>query len=254
MTAIAAASATALADFRQAHGDPADWCGAECDQWLEQSEAVRAEQRHQALADADRAPAPLDDAPAPEQLLDHRGRERAHYRTDLTYEQDRLGMAFHEAGHAVLAMAYGMNVHKTEVIAWLSDPHTSHVTGTTTTEVRSDCNWWQFAAYSAAGTIAQVSYLMAYGLWTPERAAGCEAQHDRDLAVDALAENGYRLGIGWVPTGGRSWAMVQGVARRKVTHLWPHIETVAHALFERSLLTGDDITALTGLVNPEVAA
>ncbi|MFD5455574.1 hypothetical protein, partial [Streptomyces olivaceus] len=218
--------------------------------------AAGAPPRRAASVGLARVPVPMASAPAPapEALLDHRGRERGRYTTDMTYEQDRLGLAFHEAGHAVLGMAYGMHVHKVEVIAWLSDPYTSHVTGCTTTEVSNDCDWWEFAAQSAAGTIAQVSYLMAYGLWTPDRAAGCEALHDRDLAIDVLTERGYRIGTDSVPAGGRSWAMVQGMARRKVTHLWPHIQTVAHALFEQSVLTGDDITGLTGLVNREVAA
>ena len=200
------------------------------------------------------APAPLMENPAPEVLLDYRGLPLAKSNTGLTYEQARLGLAFHEAGHAVLAMAYGLRVHKTEVTAWLSEPNLSHVTGCTTTEARADFEVWQFAAFSAAGTIAQVAYLMASGLWTPETAVSCEALHDRDQAVDVLAQRGYRIGIGFVPAGGRSWAMVQGMARRKVTHLWPHIHTVAHALNEHSVLTGDDITNLTGLVNPAVAA
>lgn len=244
-----------LAAFRKAHGDPSGWSAAECDQWLNLSDAILAQQECDTAVGALRAPAPAVDAPAREVLLDHRGRARAQRETGLTYEQARLGMAFHEAGHAVLALAYGMNVHKTEVIAWLTDPNTSHVTGCTTTEVSIEgTDWWQFAAQSAAGTIAQVSYLLAYGLWTPERALTCEALHDRDLAVDALAERGYCLGIGEVPAGGRSWAMVQGVARRKVTHLWPHIQTVAHALFEQSALTGDEIAGLTGLVNRKAVA
>ncbi|MFJ5287809.1 hypothetical protein [Streptomyces sp. NPDC088348] len=166
----------------------------------------------------------------------------------LTYEQARLGMAFHEAGHAVLSMAYGMHVLTSEVIAWSSEPDRWTVTGNTKFEAR-DIMPWQFAAQGAAGELAHVQYLMASGLWTPERALACAAAHDREQAIDVLADFGYRLSHGCVPEGGKSWGMVQGMARRKVGYLWREIHTVAHAMDERDILTGDEIADLTGLVN-----
>ncbi|MET9533528.1 hypothetical protein ABZY02_23690 [Streptomyces sp. NPDC006649] len=157
-------------------------------------------------------------------------------------------MAFHEAGHAVLSMAYGMHVLTSEVIAWSSEPDRWTVTGNTKFEAR-DIMPWQFAAQGAAGELAHVQYLMTSGLWTPERALACAADHDREQAIDVLAEFGYRLSRGCVPQGGKSWGMVQGMARRKVGYLWREIHTVAHAMNERTLLTGDEIADLTGLVN-----
>ncbi|MFB7054457.1 hypothetical protein ACFCXT_15235 [Streptomyces vinaceus] len=160
-------------------------------------------------------------------------------------------MAFHEAGHAVLAMAYGMHVLNAEVIAWISSPGQSTVTGRTSFQARpGDIHPWRFAAQAAAGQVAQVHYLMAYGLWTPERAKSCAAEHDREHAIDVLAGFGYRLGRDHVPAGGKSWGMARGVARRKVTHLWRQIATAARALDERSLLTGDEIATLIGTINP----
>ncbi len=192
-------------------------------------------------------------APALEELLDHRGRLRARTASGLTHEQAHLGMAFHEAGHAVLAMAYGMHVLNAEVIAWISAPGQSTVTGRTSFEARlEDIHPWRFAAQAAAGQVAQVHYLMAYGLWTPQRAVHCAADHDREQAIDVLAAYGRRLGRYHVPEGGKSWGMVRGMARRRVARLWREIRTVAHAMDERSLLTGDEIAALTGMTNTPV--
>lgn len=188
-------------------------------------------------------------APAPEVPVDHTGAPIPSVDMPLTYEQARLGLAFHEAAHAVLSMAYGMHVITSEVIAWEPEPGRFGVTGNTRHQTH-DTPPWHYAAQCAAGEIAHVNYLMAYGLWTPERAAACAAAHDRELAIDVLAQFGYRLGHGTVPEGGKSWGMVQGMARRKVGHLWREIRTVAHAMDENTVLTGDEITALTGLVNP----
>ncbi|MFD5455573.1 hypothetical protein ACFWIR_11020, partial [Streptomyces olivaceus] len=44
LTLDTAGAVAALVDFRRVHGDPGTWCAAEYDLWLEQSEAVRAEQ------------------------------------------------------------------------------------------------------------------------------------------------------------------------------------------------------------------
>ncbi|MGW1211220.1 hypothetical protein ACWD5F_16475 [Streptomyces sp. NPDC002499] len=188
-------------------------------------------------------------APAPEILADHTGRPRPLQEIPLSYEQARLGMAFHEAGHAVLSLAYGMHIVSSEVIAWETEPDRWALTGRTMHQA-AGTSPWHFAAQCAAGTLAHVTYLMAYGLWTPERSAACAAEHDRELAIDVLARFGYRLGRGHVPAGGKSWGMVQGMARRKVGHLWHEIRTTAHAMNERTLLTGDEIAALTGLANP----
>ncbi|WP_371527171.1 M50 family metallopeptidase [Streptomyces sp. NBC_01283] len=197
-----------------------------------------------------------NNSPAPEALLDHQGNPRPFVHMPLTYEQARLGMAFHEAGHAVLALAYGMRVHSSEVIAWEPDEGGWAVTGNTAWQ-GCDTSPWHFGAMCAAGQVTQVNYLMTYGLWTPERALGCAALHDREQAIDVLAAHGVRIGRGHVPAGGKSWAMVRGLARRKATHLWREIRTVAHAMDENTVLTGDQIADITGLANarvPEVTA
>ncbi|MFF3491149.1 hypothetical protein ACFYWS_07340 [Streptomyces sp. NPDC002795] len=191
----------------------------------------------------------MANAPAPEVLADHRGNPRPFLDMPLTYEQARMGMAFHEAGHAVLAMAYGMTVHTSEVIAWEPSEGKWAVTGNTAWQANNTPPW-RFAAMGAAGQVAHVNYLMAYGLWTPERAAACAAVHDREQAIDTLTEYGFAISADHVPEGGKSWSMVRGMARRKVGYLWREIRTMAHAMDERTVLTGDEIAELTGLVNP----
>ncbi|MEV6485120.1 hypothetical protein [Streptomyces sp. NPDC051576] len=188
-------------------------------------------------------------APAPETLADHTGKPRPVLAMPLTYEQARLGMAFHEAGHAVLSMSYGMHVITSEVIAWEPEPGMWAVTGNTAHQTQ-DTSPWHFAAQCAAGELAHVNYLMTYGLWTPERAFACAAEHDRELAIDVLRQFGYRLGRTRVPEGGKSWGMVRGMARRKVGHLWREIRTVAHSMDANTVLSGDEIADLTGMVNP----
>lgn len=190
--------------------------------------------------------------PAAAQLPDHTGKPRVCFKVSLSYEQTRLGMAFHEAGHAVLSLAYGIRVTDAEVIDWQPEGGGWGVTGRTGHHVQNT-SAWHFAAQCAAGSLAQVEYLLRYGLWTPERAAACIAEHDRELAVHTLAAHGIPLGRHHVPEGGKSWGMVRGMARRKVTHLWREIRTVAHALNERGSLTGDEIAALTGLTNPAIS-
>ncbi|MFE7443735.1 hypothetical protein ACFU7X_25170 [Streptomyces chartreusis] len=191
-------------------------------------------------------------APAPEMLVDHSGVPRPWLEMPLTYEQARLGMAFHEAGHAVLAMAYGMHVVTSRVTAWEPEPGMWAVTGSTDHRTYFTPPW-RYAAQAAAGELAHVTYLMVYGLWTPERAAACAADHDREQAIDTLAHYGFSLGRDHIPAGGKSWGMVRGMARRKVTHLWREIRTVAHAMDENTVLTGAEIAAMTGLVNAPLA-
>lgn len=146
-------------------------------------------------------------------------------------------------------MAYGVHVLTSEVIAWSPEPDRFVVTGNTAFEALAT-QPWHVAAQCAAGEIAHVQYLLAYGLWTPERAYACTADHDREQAIAVLADFGYRLGRDQVPEGGKSWGMVRGMARRKIGYLWREIRTVAHAMDDRSLLTGDEIASLTGMVNP----
>ncbi|MEV8318879.1 hypothetical protein AB0Q95_32460 [Streptomyces sp. NPDC059900] len=187
-------------------------------------------------------------APAPELLTDHTGRPKPFHAMTLAYEQARLGMAFHEAGHAVLAMAYGMTVHASEVIAWEPEEGGWAVTGNTASHA-NDTPPWRFAAMFAAGQVAHVDYLMTYRLWTPERALACAAVHDREQAIDTLTALGLRISADSAPKGGKSWSMVRGMARRKVKHLWREIRTVAHAMDENTRLTGDEIAAMTGLTH-----
>ncbi|WP_327168803.1 hypothetical protein [Streptomyces subrutilus] len=189
-----------------------------------------------------------DNAPEHEELVDHNGAPRRVVDTGLSYEQTRLGMAFHEAGHAVLAMACGMHVVKSEVIAWERENGGRSVTGGTEHEARGT-DPWEFAAQCAAGELANLHFLRIAGLWTPERAAACVADHDRELAIEVLGSFGYPIGRDHAPVGGKSWVAVQAMACARILRRWDEITAVAHAMDERDVLSGDEIAALTGLVN-----
>ncbi|MGF2210525.1 hypothetical protein [Streptomyces albidoflavus] len=189
-------------------------------------------------------------APAkPDMLLDHRGAAKTSRESTLAYEQGRLGIAFHEAAHAVVAMSYGMHITTSEVMAWSPEPGRFSVTGRTNVHCHATPAW-HFATQCAAGEVAQVQYLMVYGLWTPERAAACSAEHDREHAIDVVTECGGQLARHHVPLGGKSWGQVRGIARRRVGFLWREIRSTAHAIDAQTVLTGDEIAALTGLTNP----
>ncbi|WP_433340596.1 hypothetical protein [Streptomyces sp. CA-253872] len=183
--------------------------------------------------------------PSDEMLRDHRGNLRARADIGLSYGQARLGLAFHEAAHAVVGLSVGTRVLTSEVIAWSPGPGMWTVTGNTAQEWRG-APGWEFATVAAAGEQAHVEYLWRYGLWTPGRAADCAADHDRELAIDTLAEHGLSLGRDSTPPGGRSWAAIQRLARRTVKDLWPAIRTVAFAVDQHTRLTGTDITDLLG--------
>ncbi|MFE6064779.1 hypothetical protein [Streptomyces sp. NPDC056431] len=189
-------------------------------------------------------------APDPAVLLDHRGNVRPTLPAVLGYEDSRLGLAFHEAGHAVLAMSYGFHLLSTEVVYWEPEPDRWNLTGLTTIASEDVIPPWKFGAQAAAGTVAEVRYLMTSGLWTPERAAACDAEHDRRHAIDTAAETGHRIACDHVPPGGKSWGQVRGMALRKIGLLWREIRTVAHAMNEHTKLTGEQVAAMTGLANP----
>ncbi|MYT20015.1 hypothetical protein GTW69_06890 [Streptomyces sp. SID7760] len=190
--------------------------------------------------------------PEPEDLLDHTGQLRPTRSMDLPEGGVRFALAFLEAGHAVLGIAYGMHADRVTLFTWHDPLRGSMVTGGTTWNA-SGIHPWRFAAQCAAGEAAQVHFLRERGLWTPANAAASEAVHDRELAVDVLAEWGLRLGRDHTPAGGKSWATVQAVAARSVALLWPSITAVAHALEARDDLTGDEVARLAGLVNPPAA-
>ncbi|MFE2550541.1 hypothetical protein [Streptomyces sp. NPDC059355] len=190
--------------------------------------------------------------PEPEDLLDHTGQPRPTQGMDLAEGEIRSAMAFHEAGHAVLGIAYGMHAERVTLFTW-QDPHQGTLVTGSTSWNASGIRPWRFAAQCAAGEAAQVHFLREQGLWTPKRAAALEAVHDRELAVDVLAQWGFLLGRDHTPAGGKSWAVVQAIAARSVALLWPGITAVAHALEAHDELIGDDAARLAGLANPPAA-
>ncbi|MEV5597588.1 hypothetical protein [Streptomyces sp. NPDC052496] len=183
-------------------------------------------------------------------LIDHTGAPRPLFFTPQSLDDARLGMAVHEAGHAVLALLYGLRVETTEIIQWTGEDGDWFLTGQTAVNGRRICPW-DLAAYMAAGEVAHLKHLAGLG-WTREQAeAIATADHDREDAVATLARHGFRLGRDHAPHGGRSWASIQAQALDAVDAVWEQITTVARAIAADTKLHGDTVAALVGLPNPE---
>lgn len=181
-------------------------------------------------------------------LTDHTGAVRPASFNPQTLAEARLGMAVHEAAHAVLGLLYGLHVVSTEIIQWDRPDGGWALTGQTSFEGTNLCPW-KLAAYMAAGEVAHRKHLGHLG-WSRKQAdAVATSDHDRDYAIDVLARHGFHLGRDHTPPGGRSWASVQGQALDAVTACWQQITTVARAVEADTKLHGDTVAALAGLPN-----
>ncbi|MDG9709668.1 hypothetical protein [Streptomyces sp. DH10] len=93
-------------------------------------------------------------------------------KVELPYELARRSAAFHEAGHAVVAAAYGAHIKVTGVV----DVPTGGVQWSLTGRTEFDgppIPFWRFAAQCAAGERAQARYLKSAGLWSADSQAVC---------------------------------------------------------------------------------
>ncbi|MEV7157180.1 hypothetical protein AB0N77_21535 [Streptomyces misionensis] len=170
------------------------------------------------------------------------------------FEVARRGVAFHEAGHAVVGMTRGMRLKRIRLLEERLRRLGQRVrlSGATTW-----CPGWvdeiDFAVQCAAGAVAEQAYFESAGLLTPDTASLLDAAHDRDLAVAALARSGFELVLsGPAPAGGASWPAIVQQAARDVERLWGPITAVADALADtpRGLLESADVVRVASLSNP----
>ncbi|MFD8078184.1 hypothetical protein ACFV3E_36655 [Streptomyces sp. NPDC059718] len=170
----------------------------------------------------------------------------------LPHRQGLLALAFHEAGHAVLHMAYGVHVIDAELTVSVDDLGWGGTVNGRVGWLADGVSVWRLTAACAAGQLAQDRFLREAGLWTPGRAAECEsgAAHDVGIALDLIATYGPpdACATRTLPTG-RSWGTIGAVAERTVKLLWPQITVVAHALAAHTVLSGDAIAEISGLTN-----
>ena len=104
------------------------------------------------------------------------GTEKPLLTVALPYEIARRSAVFHEAGHAVVAAAYGVHITVTGIIDVPAEGVQWSLTGCTEFDGPS-IPFWRFAAQCSAGERAQARYLKSAGLWSADSQAAC-AHHD----------------------------------------------------------------------------
>ncbi|MFI1968237.1 hypothetical protein BLA24_20410 [Streptomyces cinnamoneus] len=155
----------------------------------------------------------------------------------------RRSLAVHEAGHAVLNMAFGIPIAEIGVRDDLGKVPSDGFAAW----VRTCGNWSvpyvRYLAMCAAGERAQERWMRELGLWTPERAWVVErcASSDRELVADSLrTARGMELhfGDGNGTAGGMHYATIQTAADSALAHLWDQVLHLAAAVDEHGRLTG----------------
>jgi len=169
----------------------------------------------------------------------------------LAFDQIIASLAYHEAGHAVIGLHYGMSLARTRVYAIDVNGHPGW-TGTTTWN-RSFILYFNLAVELAAGAAAATRYLRDNNLLTPQTALCTAAPHDRDMAFATFEQAGYPFTQdGPAPKGGATWAQATAVAGKATDRLWGQIAAVAEALIagQTHELSGAQAAELAGVTNP----
>lgn len=182
-------------------------------------------------------------------LIDHNtGQRKTIAHTPLPRAEGRWVVCFHEAAHAVVGLAYTMQLDHTGVVEWTDDQVRYHHTGRTRW-VALDVPVVRFAVVCAAGECASLRYLRGSGDWSPEAAAAAVtgADGDRHHVITATAHTRHPIGRDHTPPGGSSWAQIAAIADTVIGHLWHPITAVATALHTQFQLSGDQVAALTYL-------
>jgi hypothetical protein len=172
-----------------------------------------------------------------------------------TADQIIANIAYHEAGHAIIGMTYGMSLAQLCVRTVDVDGYMGW-TGTT--------RWntcyvphFQLAVELASGEAASKRWMTSTGMPEHTAARHAASPHDRDMAITALAESNYTVTTdGTEPANGTSWARAMDAADQAVADAWQQITATAKALIAtpHHVLTGTEVAALTGITNPTPAA
>lgn len=174
-------------------------------------------------------------------LTHHRPQPGFVLRSDLHLTEPRLREhdAHHEAGHAVVALAWGIPVEYVSMV-----PNVTHAAHVRFAEWSGP--WYSFAMAMVAGEVAGERWLRDSGLATPERLWNAERAcgSDRRTVVDA-APDGLRVTFGSPAPSRESrvvdYAHLQAGVGRLLDTLWPQVARLAAALTERELLTGAEV-------------
>ncbi|GGX82567.1 hypothetical protein [Streptomyces hiroshimensis] len=152
----------------------------------------------------------------------------------------RRSLAVHEAGHAVLAFAFGIPVVEICLSADLGAGPGSGPAAWVQWGSSWSIPFARYFAMCAAGERSQDRWMREEGLWTPERAWVVErtAGTDRQKVAESLQERGMSLYYGHTPASGMDYATVTDAADAALCHLWDRVLSVAAALDEHGRLTG----------------
>lgn len=170
--------------------------------------------------------------------------------------QLRRSIAVHEAGHAVLDLAYGIPVEEAQITEELGKGPGDGPAAWVKTCGEWSVPYMRYAAMCAAGERAQDRWMREQSLWSPERAWCAErtATQDRDQAVEALKHCDMPVRFAH-PTGpGVHYRAIQDVADAALDHLWPRVLRVAEALDDAGHLTGAHIAHHAGMPGAEKGA
>ncbi len=168
-------------------------------------------------------------------------------------DQVIAGIAYHEAGHAIIGMTYGMSLARLRVHTIDVDGHTGWTGATTWNNCYVRC--FRLAVELAAGEAAAKRHLTGIGhpAYVANRLAA--SPHDRDMAISALAGSNYTVTTDGTepsdPATGTSWARVMAAADQAVAQAWGQITATAEALIAapRRELTGAQVADLTSIAN-----
>ncbi|MDX3279072.1 hypothetical protein [Streptomyces scabiei] len=175
-----------------------------------------------------------------------------------TRDQIIASIAYHEAGHAIIGMTFGMSLARLRVHTIDVDGYMGW-TGTTTW---NNCYvpHFQLAVELAAGEAAEKRWMTRTGTPTHIAARLAASPHDRDMAISALARSNYTVTFDGTepadPATGTSWARAMAAADHAVEEAWQQITATAEALIAvpRRELTGAEVATLTGTTNAAPAA
>lgn len=168
-------------------------------------------------------------------------------------DQIIAAIAYHEAGHAIIGMTYGMSLSRLRVHTVDVDGHMGW-TGTTTWNI-CYVQHFRLAVELAAGEAASKRWMTSTGTPAHTAARLAASPHDRDMAISALARSNYTVTPdGTEPTdpeNGTSWARAMAAADQAVEEAWQQITATAEALVSvpRRELTGAEVAVLTGITN-----
>jgi hypothetical protein len=151
--------------------------------------------------------------------------------------------AFHEAGHAVIALAQGIGVDGVHLLPAEDNVFHTVVSG----KILQDDG---YLTMLAAGERASDRWLRETGVWTPERGWTAErcAEGDREEAAGFAARRGLPFDLTAHPWDG--WTQVCSWADGSLNHHWDRVVAVARALLEGTSLDAVDVARIAGLPNP----